>query len=86
MAGVVRRILDEGQQNCFKSQNYPGNNSLGLYISRHSTFRMGSATLIEMEREMERERKAVTNKNMIYEIHPSVHPSELITYVQQRRV
>lgn len=86
MAGVVRRILDEGQQNCFKSQNYTGNNSLGLYISRHSTFRMGSTTLIEMEREMERERKAVTNKNMIYEIHPSVRPSELITYVQQRRV
>lgn len=84
LAGVVERILGEGQQNCLKSKNYTGNNLLGLYVSRHSTFRMGSATLIERERETgKRERKAVTNKSMIYEIHPSVRQSELIMYAQQ---
>lgn len=46
-----------GQQNCFKLKNYTGNNLLGLFVSRHSTFRMGSATLIERERETEKERE-----------------------------
>lgn len=72
-------------KNRLDSQNYMGNNSLGLYVSRHSAFRMGSATLIEREGgDREREGKAVTNKSMIYEIHPSVRPSELIMYAQQR--
>lgn len=31
------------------------------------------------------ERKAVTNKNMIYESHPSVLPSGLIMYARQRK-
>lgn len=86
MAGVVRRILGDGQQkNRLDSQNYMGNNSLGLYVSRHSAFRMGSATLIEREGgDREREGKAVTNKSMIYEIHPSVRPSKLIMYAQRR--
>lgn len=51
MAGAVRRILGEGQLNCLKLKNYTGNNLLGLYVSRSSTFRMRSATLIERERE-----------------------------------
>lgn len=54
---VEGRILGEGQQNCLKSKNYTGNNLLGLYVSRHSTFRMGSATLIERERETGKERE-----------------------------
>lgn len=37
--------------------------SLGL---QHSTLRIGFATLIERERETGEERKAVTNKSMIY--------------------
>lgn len=56
-AGVVRRISREVQQNCLKSKNYVENNLLGLYVSRHSTFRMGSATLIERERETGKERE-----------------------------
>lgn len=66
LTGEVGRILGEGQQNCLKLKNYTGNNLLGLYVSRHSTFRIGFATLIERERETGKERKAVTNKSMIY--------------------
>lgn len=43
--------------NCLKSKNYVENNLLGLYVSRHSPFRMGSTTLIERERETWKERE-----------------------------
>lgn len=38
-------------------KNYTGNNLRGPYVSRHSTFRMGSAALIERERETGRKRE-----------------------------
>lgn len=58
LAGEIKRMLGDGRQNCHKLKNHTGNNLLGLSVSRHSTFRMGSATLIERERELGKREKS----------------------------
>lgn len=47
---------EEKWRSLAKLKNYTGNNLLGLYVSRHSTFRIGSASLIERERQGKREK------------------------------
>lgn len=47
---------EEKWQSLPKLKNYTGNYLLGLHVSRHFTFRIGSASLIERERQGKREK------------------------------